>query len=172
MRGGFKAPGFIVVPVSSYNIPEMASDETLLVGRIDQRRNDYSEKVDDWAILVTDPSFAPQADASAGQRVILADRLVNSYNVLVELNGQIGAASREQSKLVMMQLAFFYGGIASAISAACATAAVILVSKRIVLGDLVRMSKLELAETSLRDLAGGGAAGSAGLDRGVFGRRR
>lgn len=160
-----------MVPVSSYNIPKMTSDETLLVGRIDQRWKDYSEKVDDWAILATDPSFAPQADASAGQLVILADRLVNSYNALVELNGQKGAASRGQSQMVM-QLAFFYGGIASAISATCAIAAAILVSKRIVLGDHVRMSKLELAETSLRDLVGGGAGGSAGLDKGVFGRRR
>ena len=156
LPGGFKTPGFIVMPVSSYNIPKIASDEALLAAKINQQWKDYSSKVDDWAILSTDPSFASQANASAGQLVILTDRLVSSYDSLVELNGQIGAASKEQSQIVM-QLAFFYGGIASAISAACATAAAILVSKRVVLGDLVRMSKLELVETSLRDLIGGGA---------------
>jgi hypothetical protein len=157
LPGGFRAPGAMVVPASSYNnIPKMASDEALLVGRIDQQWKDYSEKVDDWAILSSDPTFASQAAASAGQLVILTDRLVDSYDTLIELNTQIGAASREQSQMVM-QLAFFYGGIASAISAGCATAAAILVSKRVVLGDLVRMSKLELVETSLRDLIGGGA---------------
>jgi hypothetical protein len=84
---------------------------------------------------------------------VLNDRLVESYDALVELNTQIGDASREQSQQVM-QVAFFYGGLASALSAACATAAAILVSKRVVLGDLVRMSKLDLIETTLRDLIG------------------
>lgn len=156
LPGGFRAPAAMVVPASSFNIPKMASDEAILVGRIDQQWKDYGSKVDDWTILSSDPSFASQASASAGQLVVLTDRLVDSYNALIELNTQIGAASREQSQTVM-QLAFFYGGIASAISAACATAAAILVSKRVVLGDLVRMSKLELVETSLRDLIGGGA---------------
>jgi hypothetical protein len=56
-----------------------------------------------------------------------------------------------------MQLAFLYGGIAPAVSAASTTAAAILVSKRVVLGDIVRMTKLDLVETMLRDLIGGGA---------------
>jgi hypothetical protein len=72
------------------------------------------------------------------------------------MNVQIGDALRERS-LQTIQIAFIYGGFAAAVSAASATAAAIMVSKRVVLGDLVRMTKLELIETTLRDLIGGGA---------------
>jgi hypothetical protein len=156
LPGGFRTPGIIIQPVSSFNVAKLATDENLLVSRIGQQWKDYGTKVDDLAILSTDPTFASQASASATQLVTMTDKLVESYNALIALNTDIGNASKEQSQLEM-QAAFFYGGIASAISAACATAAAILVSKRVVLGDLVRMSKLELVETSLRDLIGGGA---------------
>jgi hypothetical protein len=162
LPGGFEPPGIIIQPVSSFNVAKLASDETVLANRIAQQWKDYSTKVDDLAILSSDPNFASQASATAGQLIVLNDRLVESYDALVELNTQIGEASREQSQQVM-QVAFFYGGLASAISAACATAAAILVSKRVVLGDLVRMSKLDLIETTLRDLIGGGADTLVGM---------
>ena len=162
LPGGFEPPGIIIQPVSSFNVAKLASDETVLANRIAQQWKDYSTKVDDLAILSSDPNFASQASATAGQLIVLNDRLVESYDALVELNTQIGDASREQSQQVM-QVAFFYGGLASAISAACATAAAILVSKRVVLGDLVRMSKLDLIETTLRDLIGGGADTLVGM---------
>lgn len=162
LPGGFDPPGIIIQPVSSFNVAKMASDETVLANRIAQQWKDYSTKVDDLAILSSDPNFASQASATAGQLIVLNDRLVESYDALIELNTQIGEASREQSQQ-MMQVAFFYGGLASAISAACATAAAILVSKRVVLGDLVRMSKLDLIETTLRDLIGGGADTLVGM---------
>lgn len=161
LPGGFRAPGPLVQP-GSYNIAGLASDENLLANRIEQQWKDFSAKADDLAILSTDARFAPQATAAANQLVVLADRLVESYDALIALNTNIGAASREQSQGVM-QAAFFYGGLASAISAACATAAAILVSKRVVLGDLVRMTKLELVETTLRDLIGGGADALVGV---------
>lgn len=161
LPGDFSVPGPLVQP-GSYNIAGLASDENLLANRIEQQWKDYSAKVDDLAILSTDARFAPQATAAANQLVVLADRLVESYDALIALNTDIGAASREQSQGVM-QAAFFYGGLASAISAACATAAAILVSKRVVLGDLVRMTKLELVETTLRDLIGGGADALVGV---------
>ncbi|MGI0018855.1 MAG: hypothetical protein ACREAY_00125 [Nitrososphaera sp.] len=162
LPGGFEPPGVIIQPVSSFNVAKLASDETVVANRITQQWKDYSTKADDLAILASDPNFASQASATAGQLIVLNDRLVESYDALVELNTQIGEASREQSQQVM-QVAFFYGGLASAISAACATAAAILVSKRVVLGDLVRMSKLDLIETTLRDLIGGGADALVGM---------
>ena len=162
LPGGFEPPGIVIQPVSSFNVAKLASDETVLANRIAQQWKDYSTKVDDLAILSSDPNFASQSLATAGQLIVLNDRLVESYDALVELNTQIGDASREQSQQVM-QVAFFYGGLASAISAACATAAAILVSKRVVLGDLVRMSKLDLIETTLRDLIGGGADTLVGM---------
>lgn len=148
--------------MSSFNVAKLASDETVLANKIAQQWKDYSTKVDDLAILSSDQNFASQSSATAGQLIVLNDRLVESYDALVGLNTQIGDASREQSQQVM-QAAFFYGGLASAISAACATAAAILVSKRVVLGDLVRMSKLDLIETTLRDLIGGGADTLVGM---------
>lgn len=149
LPGSFSVPG-------SVDVSKLASDERLWTSRMDQQWEDYASKVDDLAILSTDQRFAAQAAASAQQLLVLTDSLVESHDALIELNGEIGAASREQSQRVI-QLAFFYGGLASAISAACATAAAILVSRRVVLGDLVRMTKLDLVETTLRDLVGGGA---------------
>ncbi|WP_337861606.1 hypothetical protein [Nitrososphaera sp.] len=161
LPGRFSAPGAFAQqeqrqPAGSFNISALASEETILVSKIAQQWKDYSAKVDDLAILSSSPAFAQQASAAAGQLIVLTDRLVESYDALIELNGKIGDAAKAQSQAVM-QSAFFYGGLASAISAACATAAAILVSKRVVLGDLVRMSKLDLVETTLRDLIGGGA---------------
>jgi hypothetical protein len=162
LPGGFEPPGVFLRPVGSFDIAKLASDEVVLANRIGQQWKDYATKVDDLAILASDPAFGSQATATAGQLLVLNDRLVESYDAMVELNTQIGEASREQSQQVM-QVAFFYGGLASAISAACATAAAILVSKRVVLGDLVRQSKLELVETTLRDLIGGGADALVGM---------
>lgn len=134
----------------------LASDETLLVSDINQQWSAYSSRVEDLSILVSDSSFSAQANAEAGQLTTQADRLISSYDSPYSVNVQIGDALRERS-LQTMQLAFLYGSFASAISTASATAAAILVSKRVVLGDLVRMTKLELIETTLRDLIGGGA---------------
>ncbi|UVS67994.1 MCP four helix bundle domain-containing protein [Nitrososphaera viennensis] len=144
------------LPAQGVDLSKISADETVLVETIGQQWEDYSSRVEDLAILSTDPSFAPQAQAEALQLVAQTDRLVSSYDDLLAIDAQIGEASRAQSQQVM-QLAFFYGGLASAISAACATAAAILISKRVVLGDLVRMTKLELVETTLRDLIGGGS---------------
>jgi hypothetical protein len=144
------------LPAEGVDLSKISADETVLVGTIAQQWKDYGTKVEDLAILSTDPSFSPQAQAEALQLVAQTDKLVSSYNDLLAVDAQIGEASRAQSQQVM-QLAFFYGGLASAISAACATAAAILISKRVVLGDLVRMTKLELVETTLRDLIGGGS---------------
>jgi hypothetical protein len=141
--------------VDRFNISKIVSDETLLVNAIDQQWNVYSSRVEDLSILASEPSFGAQANAEANQLAGLADTLISSYDALAAVNAQIGDATRERF-IQTMQLAFLYGGIASAISAASATAAAILVSKRVVLGDLVRMTKLELVETTLRDLIGGG----------------
>lgn len=152
----FDQPFGFVFPVDSFNVSKLASDETLLVADVNQQWDSYSTRVEDLSILASDPSFSAQANAEASQLMTQADRLIASYDSLYTVNVQIGDALRERS-LQTMQLAFIYGGFASAISAASATAAAILVSKRVVLGDLVRMTKLELVETTLRDLIGGGA---------------
>ncbi|HVX01773.1 MAG TPA: MCP four helix bundle domain-containing protein [Nitrososphaera sp.] len=144
------------LPVAGVDLGKISADETTLVETIGQQWKDYGSKVEDLAILSTDPSFSSQAQAEALQLVAQTDKLASSYDALLAVDAQIGEASRAQSQQVM-QLAFFYGGLASAISAACATAAAILISKRVVLGDLVRMTKLELVETTLRDLIGGGS---------------
>jgi hypothetical protein len=144
------------LPVAGVDLSKISADETVLVETMSRQWKDYGSKVDDLAILSTDPSFSTQAQAEALQLVAQTDRLVSSYDALLAVDAQIGAASRAQSQQVM-QLAFFYGGLASAVSAGCATAAAILISKRVVLGDLVRMTKLELVETTLRDLLGGGS---------------
>ncbi len=156
LPNAFNQPFGPVLPVDRFNISKIVSDETLLVNDINQQWDVYSSRIDDLSILASNPSFAPQANAEANQLAVLADTLISSYDSLSAVNTQIGDASRERS-LQTMQLAFLYGGIASAVSAASATAAAILVSKRVVLGDIVRMTKLELVETTLRDLIGGGA---------------
>jgi hypothetical protein len=152
----FDQPFGFVFPVDSFNVSKLASDETLLVSDINRQWSAYSSRVEDLSILVSDSSFSVQANAEAGQLTTQADRLISSYDSLYSVNVQIGDALWERS-LQTMQLAFLYGGFAPAISAAAATAAAILVSKRVVLGDLVRMTKMELIETTLRDLIGGGA---------------
>lgn len=149
LPGGF-------LPVAGVDLGKISADETTLVETISQQWKDYSSKVEDLVILSTDPSFSPQAQAEALLLVAQTDKLASSYDALLAVDAQIGEASRAQFQEVM-QLGFFYGGLASAISAACATAAAILVSKRVVLGDLVRVTKLELVETTLRDLIGGGS---------------
>ncbi|MEO9363739.1 MAG: MCP four helix bundle domain-containing protein [Nitrososphaera sp.] len=157
--GGYKTienlPGDFL-PVEGVDLSKISADETVLVETMRQQWDGYSSRVDDLAILSTDPSFSAQAQAEALQLVTQTDKLVSSYDALLAVDAQIGNASRAQSQQVM-QLGFLYGGLASAISAACATAAAILISKRVVLGDLVRMTKLELVETTLRDLIGGGS---------------
>lgn len=152
----FDQPFGFVFPVDIFNVSKLASDETLLVSDINQQWGAYSSRVEDLSILVSDSSFSAQANAEADQLTTQADRLISSYDSLYSVNVQIGDALRERS-LQTMQLAFLYGGFASAISAASATAAAIPVSKRVILGDLVRMTKMELIETTLRDLIGGGA---------------
>lgn len=142
--------------VSNRQLALMASEESLLVSDINQQWGAYSSRIEDLSILVSDPSFSAQANAEANQLTTQADRLISSYDSLYSTNVQIGDVLRERS-LQTIQLAFVYGGFAAAISAASATAAAIMVSKRVVLGDLVRMTKLELIETTLRDLIGGGA---------------
>lgn len=156
LPNAFNQPFGPVLPADRFNISKIVSDETLYVNDIDQQWNVYSSRLDDLAILASDPSFAAQANAEANQLATLADTLISSYDSLTAVNGQIGDATRERS-LQTMQFAFLYGGIASAVSAAAATAAAILVSKRVVLGDIVRMTKLDLVETTLRDLIGEGA---------------
>lgn len=157
--GGYKTienlPGDFL-PVEGVDLSKISADETVLVETMGQQWKDYGSRVDDLAILSTDPSFSAQAQAEALQLVTQTDKLISSYDALLAVDAQIGNASRAQSQQVM-QLGFLYGGLASAISAACATAAAILISKRVVLGDLVRMTKLELVETTLRDLIGGGS---------------
>jgi len=140
----------------SFNVSKLASDEALLVADVNGRWDSYSSRIEDLSILASNPSFSAQANAEAGQLMTQADRLISSYDSLFTVNVQIGDALKNRS-LQTMQLAFIYGSLASAISAAAATAAAILVSKRVVLGDLVRMTKMELVETTLRDLIGGGA---------------
>jgi hypothetical protein len=142
--------------VDRFNISKIVSDEILLVNDINQQWDIYNTRIEDLSILASSPSFIAQANAEANQLAALADTLISSYDALSVVNTQIGDATRERS-LQTMQLAFLYGGIASAVSAASATAAAILVSKRVVLGDIVRMTKLELVETTLRDLIGEGA---------------
>ncbi|WP_415280786.1 hypothetical protein [Candidatus Nitrososphaera sp. FF02] len=144
------------LPVEGQDLSRVSADETVLVQEIEQEWQSYGSQVEDLAILSTDSSFSLQADSEARRLVAASDGLVASYDELIAVNGQIGDASRAQSQEVM-RLAFFYGSLAASISAAAATAAAILVSKRVVLGDLVRMSKMELVETTLRDLIGGGA---------------
>ena len=156
LPNSFNQPFGPVLPVDRFNISKIVSDETLLVNEIDQQWSVYSSRLEDLAILASDPSFATQANAEANQLAALTDTLISSYESLTVVNGQVGEATQERS-VQTMQFAFLYGGIASAISAASATAAAILVSKRVVLGDIVRMTKLDLVETTLRDLIGGGA---------------
>jgi hypothetical protein len=144
------------LPVEGYDLSAISADETVLVQRVEQEWASYSEQLEELGVLSTDSSFSQQADSEARRLVPVTDQLVASYDELIAVNGQIGEASRAQSQQVM-QLAFFYGSLAASISAAAATAAAILVSKRVVLGDLVTKSKLELVETTLRDLIGGGA---------------
>lgn len=144
------------LPVEGHDLSAISADETVLIQRIEQEWAEYSGQLEDLAVLSSDPSFSSQSDADARRLVSINDQLVASYDELIAVNGQIGAASRAQSQEVM-RLAFFYGSLAASISAAAATAAAILVSKRVVLGDLVTKSKLELVETTLRDLIGGGA---------------
>ncbi len=157
--GNYKAieelPGEFL-PVEGHDLSKISADETVLLQRIEQEWAEYSQQLDDLAILSTDPSFSQQSGAEARRLIVVTDQLVASYDELIAVNGQIGDASRAQSQEVM-RLAFFYGSLAASISAAAATAAAILVSKRVVLGDLVTKSKLELVETTLRDLIGGGA---------------
>lgn len=152
----FDQPFGSVSSGDSFNISKLASDEALLVADVNGQWDSYSSRIEDLSILASNPSFTAQANAEAGQLMTQADRLISSYDSLYTVNVQIGNALRDRS-LQTMQLAFIYGSLASAISAAAATAAAILVSKRVVLGDLVRMTKMELVETTLRDLIGGGA---------------
>lgn len=152
----FDQPFGFVLPADSFNVPKLASDEALLVADVNEQWDSYSSRIEDLSILASNPSFTAQANAEAGQLITQADRLISSYDSLYTVNVQIGDALKDRS-LQTMQLAFIYGSLAFAISAACATAAAILVSKRAVLGDIVRMTKLELVGTTLRDLIGGGA---------------
>lgn len=156
LPNAFDQPFGFIFPVDSFDISKLASDESLLAAEIDLQWGSYSSRIEDLSILASNPSFNTQANAEASQLTSLTGNLISSYDSLYAVNVQIGDALRERS-LQTMQLAFLYGGLASAISAASATAAAILVSKRVVLGDLVRMTKLELVETTLRDLLGGGA---------------
>lgn len=156
LPNAFDRPFDFLIPVDSFNVSELASDESLVEADINQQWSSYSSRIEDLTILASNPSFSEQANVEARQLMPLTDSLISSYDSLYAINLQIGDALRERS-LQTMQLAFLYGGLASAISAASATAAAILVSKRVVLGDIVRMTKLELVETTLRDLIGGGA---------------
>jgi hypothetical protein len=144
------------LPTKGIDLSKISADETVLVEEIGLEWKGYSSKLEDLAILYTDPLFSAQSQTDSLQLAAQTDKLISSYDALLEVDHRIGEASRAQSQQVM-QLAFFYGGLASAISAACATAAAILVSRRVVLGDLVRMTKLDLIETTLRDLIGGGS---------------
>jgi hypothetical protein len=142
--------------VNSDNIDQLIQNEEQLLMRINSGWNQYHDKLRDLTILSKDPSFRQTGQATAAQALDMVDDLEGSYQELIVLNSDLARISYEASSTVV-QLAYFYVSIAAAISAASATGAAILVSKRVILGDLVKKTKVEMVETTLRDLLGEGA---------------
>ena len=143
--------------VSTFPIKiEFISNEVGIVSRIDSKWSGYQAELKDLMILSKDPSFRQSGQIEAAKALALFDEVEASYQDLITLNNDLGKASYEASNTVV-QLAYFYEVIAASISAACATGAAILVSKRVILGDLVNKTKIEMIETTLRDLIGEGA---------------
>lgn len=131
-------------------------DEQKLIAQVDNEWNDYHGKAEDLIILSEDPNFKQIALNKATQALVAFEALDNSFQELTALNLDIGEISYETSNDVV-HLAYFYIGIAASISAGSATAAAILVSRRVILGDLVKRTKIEMVETTIRDLLGDGA---------------
>jgi hypothetical protein len=138
------------------NTNEMLVDEAQILVRINGEWNEYHSKIKDQIILSKDPNFRQTSLNNAAEALTLFDKLEPSYQSLITLNNEMAKVSYEASNNVV-QLAYFYVSIAAAISTASATGAAILVSKRVILGDLVKKTKIELVETTLRDLLGEGA---------------
>ena len=142
--------------VANRDIDRIISNEVGILSRIDNKWSEYQAELKDLMILSKDPSFRQSGQIEAAKALALFDGVEASYQDLVTLNTDLGKASYEASNTVV-QLAYFYEVIAASISAACATGAAILVSKRIILGDLVKKTKIDMIETTLRDLIGEGA---------------
>jgi hypothetical protein len=138
------------------NIEKTAADEEQILAQIDSQWVEYHDKINDLVILSQDPNFRQTSLTTARSALTLYDDLEVSYQNLVDLNSEIAKISYETSTDVI-QLSYFYLTLAAAVSAAFATGAAILVSKRVILGDLVKKTKIELVETTLRDLLGEGA---------------
>ena len=142
--------------VTNKDIDRIVSDEERVLSRINEKWNAYHNEIKDLVTLSKDPSFRQSSLNNAAEALALLDELEASYQDLIALNIDLGETSYESSNTVV-QLAYFYEGVAASISAACATGAAILVSKRVILGNLVKNTKIEMIETTLRDLLGEGA---------------
>jgi len=142
--------------VPNVELDQMVSNEAKILSKIDNEWNEYDSKIKDLTILSKDPNFRQTGLKNAAHALVLFDELEASYLDLIALNIDLGKTSYESSNTVV-QLAYFYVGIAASISAACATAAAILLSRRVILGDLVKKTKIEMIETTLKDLLGEGA---------------
>ncbi len=144
--------GFVV----NNDIDQLIADEQGLVSEINIEWNQYYDKIKDLVILSKDPNFRQAGINNAVQALAMLDKLEFSHQNLIALNVDFARTLYEAST-TMVQQAYFFVGIAASISAACATGAAILVSKRVILGDLVSKTKIEMVETTLRDLLGEGA---------------
>jgi hypothetical protein len=142
--------------VNNEKIEAIVQNEEQIVARINAEWDEYHAKIKDLAILSRDPNFRQTSLNNAAQALALFSGLEESYRDLLALNADLAKTSYEASNTVV-QYAYFFVSIAAAISAACATGAAILVSKRVILGDLVKKTKIEMVETTLRDLLGEGA---------------
>jgi hypothetical protein len=142
--------------VANRDIDRIILNEEGVLSRIDSKWNEYQAELKDLIILSKDPSFRQSGQIEAAKALAIFDDVEASYQDLITLNIDLGKASYEASNTVL-QLAYFYEVIAASVSAACATGAAILVSKRVILGDLVNKTKIEMIETTLRDLVGEGA---------------
>jgi hypothetical protein len=142
--------------VAKKDLDRMVSSKEQILSRLDNQWNLYNDNLKELIILSKDDNFRQSSLNNAAKAITLFDGLENSYQDLITLNADYGKLSYEASNTVV-RLAYFYEGIAASVSAACATAAAILVSKRVILGDLVKKTKIDVIETTLKDLLGEGA---------------
>lgn len=138
------------------SISQISIDEEQTLSLVNSKSNEYHSKIKDFIALSKTPGFTQVKQNSINRALTLHDELNELYQKLTILNGDAANITSHTSKTVV-EMAYLYLGIAASISAGCATAAALLVSKRVILGDLVRRTKIELVETTIRDLVGDGA---------------